>query len=163
MSCNKHQPHVLVLPEDDADSRLATGFHLQVDRNRQRRMQVLPVAGGWNEVLDLFLSIHVREMNRWHQRLMILLIDCDGHANRLDDVRTQIPANLSDRVFVLGTLTEPEDLTPELGSLEAVGAAIANDCRERTNTVWNHDLLRHNVGEVQHLNLLVRTLLFTAA
>jgi hypothetical protein len=126
-------------------------------------MQVLPAAAGWEKLVDLFLSDHVGEMDRWHQRLMILLIDCDGHADRLDDVRTQISAHLTDRVFVLGTFTQPEDLTPELGSLDAVVAAIPNDCRERTNTVWNHDLLRHNVGQVQRMNLLVRTLLFTAA
>ena len=64
MSVNKYQPHVLVLPEDDANRQLANGFHLQVAWTRQRQMQVLPVAGGWNEVLNLFKSEHVLEMDR---------------------------------------------------------------------------------------------------
>lgn len=60
MSPNRHRPHVLVLPEDDANRELANGFHLQIDLTRQRQMQVLPVAGGWNEVLKRFKSEHVR-------------------------------------------------------------------------------------------------------
>jgi hypothetical protein len=48
VSCNKNQPHVLVLPEDDDNLRLAKEFQLNVDWNRQRQMQVLRVAGGWN-------------------------------------------------------------------------------------------------------------------
>ena len=59
MSVNKHLPHILVLPEDDANRQLANGFLLQVDPTRMRQMQVLPVAGGWTAVLDQFLSDEV--------------------------------------------------------------------------------------------------------
>ena len=74
---NRNEPHVLVLPEDDANLRLAKEFHLNVDWNRQRQMQVLRVAGGWNEVLNLFASVHVVDMDRLHHRFMVLLIDFD--------------------------------------------------------------------------------------
>ncbi len=45
MSVNKYLPHVFVLPEDDANRQLASGFHLQVPWDRQRQMQVL--SSGW--------------------------------------------------------------------------------------------------------------------
>ena len=35
---NKHEPHVFVLPEDDANTRLANAFHKNVDWNRYRQM-----------------------------------------------------------------------------------------------------------------------------
>jgi hypothetical protein len=59
VSVNKHLPHVFVLPEDDANRQLAKGFELQIDPSRLRRIQVLPAAGGWNEVLKSFLADHV--------------------------------------------------------------------------------------------------------
>ncbi len=62
MSVNRELRHLFVLPEDDANLRLANGFHLEVAWNRQRQMQVLPVAGGWNEVLILFEDVHVVEI-----------------------------------------------------------------------------------------------------
>ena len=66
MGVNQYKPHVLVLPEDDANSSLANGFHLELGQIRQ--MQVLEVAGGWNEVLTLFESVHAAEMDRCRHR-----------------------------------------------------------------------------------------------
>jgi hypothetical protein len=43
MSVNKYLPHVLVLPEDDANRQLATGFEIEVKHTR--RIQVLVEAG----------------------------------------------------------------------------------------------------------------------
>jgi len=53
MSVNKYLPHVLVLPEDDANRQLANGFQLDVFL-ATRRMQILEEAGGWQEVLNRF-------------------------------------------------------------------------------------------------------------
>ncbi|HEX4229241.1 MAG TPA: hypothetical protein VHZ07_11265 [Bryobacteraceae bacterium] len=61
MSVNKFKPHVLILPEDDANRQLANGFLLALDPIVQRNVQVLPVAGGWIEVLHCFKSDHVAE------------------------------------------------------------------------------------------------------
>ena len=108
MSVNKHLPHILVLPEDDANRQIANGFHLGIQETR--RVQVLPVAGGWMEVLDSFQTDHVVGMRQFPNRLMVLLIDLDGHEKRLADAKRHIPAELVDRVFVLGVLTKPEDL-----------------------------------------------------
>jgi hypothetical protein len=100
MGVNHYRPHLLVLPEDDANSRIANGFQIKVNFDRQ--MQVLEVAGGWLAVLELFESTHAKEMHKWEQRVMVLLIDCDGDANRLQTARTKIPSDLAERVFVLG-------------------------------------------------------------
>jgi len=158
VSVNKHLPHIYVLPEDDADRRLANGFHLEVDRIRQ--MQVLPAAGGWNEVLNSFNRDHVGKMERWTNRFMVLVIDFDGHEERLADAKKVIPAGLIDRVFILGALTEPEDLTADLGLFEEIGRAMARDCRSQTDTTWGHELLRHNAAEIERMRDHVRPILF---
>ncbi len=160
MSVNRYQPHVLVLPEDDANRQLANGFLLEVDWTRQRQIQVLEEAGGWTAVLERFLADHVAGMRSNPQRFMVLLIDLDGNQERLPDVKSKIPGYLTDRVFVLGTWSEPEDLKKALGAYETIGAAMAQDCREGTETVWGHDLLRHNADELARLRDQVHPILF---
>jgi hypothetical protein len=157
---NRDQPHVLVLPEDDANRQLANGFHLQVDFARQRRMQVLPVAGGWIRVLEQFKSDHLNIMVGNPNRFMILLIDFDGRAERLNMAKAAIPDELADRVFILGAFNEPEALKVELGSFENIGSSLADDCRDDTYTTWGHQLLQHNAGELDRLREYVRPILF---
>lgn len=161
MSVNRNRPHVLVLPEDDANRQLATGFQLAVDLNRQRQMQVLPVVGGWNDVLNRFRSEHITDLVRYPDRHMVLLIDFDGRADRFDQVRAAIPNDLTERVFILGSWAQPEALKhANLGSYETIGLALARDCRAGTDTTWSHELLRHNASELDRLRQRVRPLLF---
>lgn len=160
MSVNRELPHVFVLPEDDANLRLANELHINVDLSRQRQLQVLPVAGGWIEVLDQFESAHVGAMDRWHHRFMVLLIDFDGRETRLQNAKTRIPPRLAERVFILGALNDPEALRNSLGPYGSIGAAMAKDCREGTNTTWGHELLRHNASELGRLSDRVRPILF---
>ena len=161
MSVNAYEPHVFVLPEDDANRQLADGFHLEVDWFRQKQMQVLRVARGWRRVLELFKSEHAAEMDRNPNRFMVLLIDLDRKHDRLDVVKAEIPTGLADRVFVLGAWHEPEDLRKaKLGSYEAIGSALAKDCREETDSTWGHPLLQHNASELDRLREHVRPILF---
>jgi hypothetical protein len=160
MSVNKYLPHVLVLPEDDANRQLANGFHLQVPSDRQRRMQVLAPAGGWNEVLNLFNAVHAMEMDRCPSRFMVLLIDFDRAVDRLEKAKARIPAHLTGRVFILGALSEPHDLKADLGPYESIGSRTARDCREGTDITWGHRLLQHNLGELDRLREHVRPILF---
>jgi hypothetical protein len=157
VSVNNRRPHVFVLPEDRANSQLANGFLLEVDWARQRQIQILAEAGGWLKVLDGFQLTHVPKMDRYASRLIVLLIDFDRQENRLEYVRTRIPERLKDRVFVLGAWSEPEDLKKPL---EALGSALARDCRQETYTTWEHDLLRHNTNELARLRQRVRPILF---
>jgi hypothetical protein len=160
MAPNKHQPHVLVLPEDGADRQLANGFLLDLSLFT-RRIQVLEEAGGWTRVLDQFETDHVVGLERWPTRFMVLLIDFDGNENRLAQAKSRIPASLHDRVFVLGSLTDPEDLTNQFGlSFEEIGKALAKDCREDSNAIWSHTLLRHNADELNRMRDCIRPILF---
>lgn len=152
---------MLVLPEDGADRELANGFHLSVDFTRQRQMQVLPVAGGRNEVLERFNSEHVEAMVRYADRFMILLMDFDGEEDWVENAKARIPEYLAERVFILGPLLEPEDLKrANLGAYEEIGAKLADECRRDTDTTWNHPLLRHNTRELDRLREHVRPILF---
>ena len=129
MSVNKYLPYLFVLPEDDANRQLATGFQLNTVKDRQ--MYVLEVAGGWNEVVSLFASVHIAEMERDGNRFMVLLLDFDDRLTRLERVKAVIPGHLNDRVFVLGARTNPEALRQALrpaglDSYENIGFALAN-------------------------------------
>jgi hypothetical protein len=159
MSVNKYRPHVYVLPEDDANRQLANGFHMQVPSDRQQQMGLLNVAGGWTKTLELFALEHEMKMDLYPERFMVLLIDFDGNQQRLTDAKATIPHHLSERVFILGVLTEPEALK---GDLEQIGADLAKDCREDTHTAWAHPLLQHNAGELDRLRKRVRPILFAS-
>lgn len=158
MSVNKYKPHLFVLPEDDANINLANGFHLGVDLIRQ--MQVLSAAGGWNAALERFKSEHVKGMDEWPERFIVLLIDFDGRENRLEIAKAAIPEHLADRVFVLGVLSRPEELKAILGAYEEIGLAMADDCRRGTDSTWGHALLKHNASELERLRVSVRSILF---
>lgn len=160
MSVNKYLPHVLVLPEDDANSSVANGFHLEIVSTKSKQMQVLPVAGGWNEVLRRIGSEHSSEMVRCPERFMVLLIDFDNQADRLRKAKAAIPPEITDRVLVLGVLSAPEDLKNTLGSYETIGSALARDCRDGTDATWGHNLLLHNASELDRLRQHVRPFLF---
>lgn len=161
MSVNKHQPHVLVLPEDDSNRQLANGFHLELDWDRSRRMQVLTPAGGWAQVVNRFVSDHVPQMKHNPHRFMVLLIDFDGRSDRLENAKARIPEDLTRRVFILGASTQPEALRQaNMGSYEEIGMAMARDCRQDTDHIWAHNLLRHNAGELARLREHVREILF---
>jgi len=162
VSVNHYLPHVFVLPEDDANSRLADGFHDEVEWTRYRQMQVLRVAGGRERVLELFKAQHVKGMDRFTKRFVVLLTDFDGDEDWLEHARAAIPEHLTDRVFILGSRTNPEALKIALGLgfCEPIGSALAKDCRDDSYTSWAHDLLRHNAVELDRLRDHVRPILF---
>jgi hypothetical protein len=160
MSVNRFQPHVLVLPEDDANSQIANGFWLYPSLIA-RRFQILPSAGGWHKVLECFEEDHTYGMRENTNRSMVLLIDFDGHESRLKEVRARIPQELAERVFVLGTLSEPEALRRDMRmAYETIGSDLAKDCHDGTDTSWSHGLLRHNASELGRLRESVRPILF---
>ena len=161
MSVNRYRPHVLVLPEDDANRQLANGFHLEINPLLTRYIQVLEEAGGRTKVLERFKSDHVIEMDRYPTRFMVLLIDFDDKEERLNAARAAISGHLTERVFILGVLSEPETLRKaKLGSYETIGGAMARDCREETDAILGHELLRHNACELDRLRVQVRPILF---
>jgi len=160
MSVNKFRKHVFVLPEDDANRQVAIGFFLAPFLLNQQ-FQVVRTAGGWAQVVERFKSQYVGGMDRNPFTSIVLLIDFDGHEPRLKQIKAEIPVRLEGRVFILGALTTPEALRQAgLGSYKEIGLAMAKDCREGTDTIWGHALLRHNATELERLLHLVRPVLF---
>jgi hypothetical protein len=124
-------------------------------------MQILPVAGGWHQVLDRFVTDHVPEMEKNENRSMILLIDFDGREDRFAAACACIPPHLLDRVFVIGVWTNPEHLRRTMNqSYETIGTLLSQDCRNATADAWNQDLLRHNERELDRLRGLLRPILY---
>lgn len=155
MSVNRHQPHLLILPEDDANQRIANGFLLE-SGVAHRCVQIDNVAGGWMAVLDVFEGEHAAAMRRFTKRIIILLIDFDEDGNRLAYVSERIPADLRERVFVLGSWKEAEDL----GKAEPMGRRLAQACRTDSEGDRGHELLRHNSGELEGFRPAARAILF---
>ncbi|KAM3100873.1 hypothetical protein ACKFKF_10400 [Phormidesmis sp. 146-12] len=135
MSIDKYQPHLLVLPEDDANRQVAIGFLLDPSLN-SRVIQVLPEARGWKDVVERFIHQYAFTLQQYPDRMIALLIDFDEDENRLNYVKEQIPENVESRVFVLGVLSEPEKLRSDIKkSFEEIGEALAKDCSSETNKV----------------------------
>jgi len=155
---NKYRPHVLVLPEDDANRQIANGFLLWPSLKDQN-IQILPSAGGWTAVRDKLHTL-LPDISKYPDRIMVLLVDFDGQPNRREQVITDVPDELRVRIFLLGVLSVPEVLRSSLGSYEKIGRALAEDCAANTTSVWGHELLAHNADEAARLMAKVRSILF---
>lgn len=162
MGCNNYKPHLLVLLEDDANRQIAMGFVLAPTLN-ERVIQFLPVAGGWLKVVAKFKHEQVVDMHRYSERRVVLIIDFDDQVERLSQIQEEIPEGLINRVFVLGTLSEPENLRTQMNkSFEKIGQALAQDCADNTQTVWGHPLLKHNESELGRMVKNVKPFLFNS-
>lgn len=153
---NRERPHLMVLPEDAANNDLVNGFLLHPDIE-SGQIRVLPSAGGWTRVRDDFASIHIKEMRRYPQRRMVLLVDFDEHRSRFDAVFAVVPDDLKNRVFVLGIFDEPEAVRHEIAvSIEELGEALAEECVKDQDALWNHRLLVNNREERERLRTAIR-------
>lgn len=160
MSVNKYSSHILVLPEDKANSDIVNGFLLH-PRLNARSIQVLPPAGGWSAVVEKFQGDHVSKMRQYSARRMVLLIDFDTQDSRFEYISQQIPDDLKDRVFILGVSDEPEVLKRSLGkSFESIGEALAANCADNNDELWEHDLLKQNKPELERMVSAVKPFLF---
>ncbi len=159
MSVNKYKPHLLILPEDDANRQIATGFILDINVNKQA-IKTESRAKGWLKAIKK-LEDNFLEMQTYPQRRILLLIDFDDKEDRLTLVKGIIPNALTDRVFVISVLSEPEKLkSATQKSYEKIGEALAKDCSDNTYTLWNHPLLQHNKPELDRMKMEVKPFLF---
>ena len=161
MSVNAYIPHLLVLPEDEANRVIANGFvnHVNVV---MRAVQVLPRASGWSDVVEKFKAHHLKKMREFPERRILLLIDFDENPEaRLIYIENEIPEDVKSRVCVLGIHSEPEKLRSATGKkFEAIGATLANECAEDRRDLWVHELLKHNEPELVRLSQDVSPFLF---
>lgn len=164
MSANKYKPHILVIPEDDADRKLAFGFsyHPAV---ADRAIDVRVPAGGWSRVLEVFEEEYIPHLRNFQQAHAVLLIDFDEKGeSRRGLCEQRIPMDLKSRTFLIGTSDAPEDLKRELNlTLEQIGTALADDCGRDDLGRWTHPHLVHNLAEVQRMKRTVHPILFPGA
>ncbi len=157
MSANRLKPHVLILPEDDANRQLANGFERGL---RTRQFQVLPPAGGWPKIGPKFELAHIPEMRANPNRQMVLLVDFDKSKVRFDQIWKSVPDDLLNRVFILGVWTNPEKLKHSR-SLESIGKELAIACKDDVPGDWNDELLRHNLPELERMRQSIGPILFS--
>lgn len=158
MSENKFQDHIYFLPEDDANKDILNGLIVKLSTNQIR---VLNVAGGWSKAIEQFKSTHVQNLRRYTVRHFVLVIDIDKSETRIKDFLNEVPVDLSERVFILGTWSEPEELKAKLQcNYEKIGNQIAEECKNDSIDFWNHELLKHNMDELRRLNLVMKKIIF---
>lgn len=151
MSINKHLPHLLVIPEDDANRQIMEGFrnHLSI---APRKIHVENVAGGWQKALESFQDEHAPLMRKYDKRQVLIMIDFDEVGNRLARAKEYIPEDLRDRVFVLGSSSNPEKLSSALKlKKEEVGTELAQACVTDSGEIWDNPLLSHNQSELARM------------
>ncbi len=157
MSANNYRPHLLVLPEDDANRQMLVGFRNYRAVN-SRQMPIQNVAKGWRKALTAVLEDHVRMMRTYPNRHVLLVIDFDNQVARREDILSQMPADLRDR---FGCSDEPERLFAALGTRpESIGEMLATDCNQDTSFTWGHEMLTHNASELERLRVNVKPFLF---
>lgn len=164
MSSNKYQPHVLVLPEDDANRALANGFLLH-PAVVAGRVQVLPATGGWPDVREA-VARDRNNLARYPNRHLLLLVDFDDQPDRRPtQLLGNLPAEFKERVYLFGVLSNPEKLKAALDhrGLEEIGEQIAKDCHTGTGTILQHDLLLHNADEAARMARTLKPFLLPSA
>jgi hypothetical protein len=158
---NNYLPHIHVLAEDDRNRQIANGFLLELNVDNHA-VQVLELADGWKKAVEKFTKEYASEMRQLPERMMVFLIDFDNNfEKRLSSVERQIPEDLKARVLVLGVLSEPRNLKTNIKkSYEEIGEALAKDCSDNTHELWEHNLLKHNKGELDRMASSVKPFLF---
>ncbi|MDG4594634.1 MAG: hypothetical protein P9F75_02900 [Candidatus Contendobacter sp.] len=156
---NRYLAHLQILPEDDAYREIVNGF-LKHDRLIERKIQVLPPAGGWMKVLE---KIKDCQLQRFGERRLLLLIDFDDVdvTNRKQILKSKIPEEIKNRVYFMGIRSEPEKLRSSCNKkFESIGNTLAAECAEDEQRLWKHELLAHNAAELARLTADVRPFLF---
>jgi hypothetical protein len=158
---NRYTDHLYILPEDDCDRQLANGFRSH-DQVRTPRIQVMPPADGWAEVLKKFQVEYIAHLRRYKLGHLVMLIDFDGdYGNRRAHFDRETPADLKDRVFVIGARLTPEELKKALGKdFEDIGKSLADACFKGIDGDWSHQELSHNDPDRQRLLRSVKPFLF---
>ena len=159
MSANKFRPHLLVLPEDDANREIANGFGLRIEQN-VRQFQVLSPVGGWVAVREKFRSERIPYLKSWPEAFMILIVDFDQRENRYDEMAKVVPDDMEHRVFIVGVWSEPERPRSDFGSFERLGEELAEECLTNQGRTWDHDQIRHNAEELTRMRATLRPIFF---
>lgn len=164
MGVNRWEPHIVVIPEDEANLQLVNGF-INYFAVNSRQLGLESPAGGWMPALTLFESDHVSYLRRYKKGNVVILIDFDGEEDaRRTYCENRIPDDVKPRTFLIGTRNQPEDLRREIKlSLESIGESAARDCAQNQTHFWGHDHLTHNLTELARLLPIAHPILFPGA
>lgn len=133
------------MPEDHQTRQLAVGFLLPFFPPC-RQIRVLPPARGWLRAVDRARE----ELRKNPVAHVALVIDFDHDQGRSSYIRSQMKPEEGDRLMILGSWEEAGDLKGSgLGSLESVGARLAEACQLGEEGPWVHPLLAHNQSELE--------------
>lgn len=165
MSINIYREHVIVVPEDEADRQLANGFE-QHHSVRHRTIQIMPIAGGWPALFDLFRKEYASYVRKYPKAHIVLIVDFDddieSRLRQYDRVLSEFPdrAVWENRVYLLGATKDPEQLSSHLKLTKTqIGLQLAEECERGEFDLWNHELLAHNCDTRQPM-VAVRDTLF---
>ena len=174
---NIYKPHLVIIPEDDNYRQIANGF-LKNSSLDHRVIQVAPLANGGDKAEDLFVKNYASKIQKNPENTRVcLLIDFDETKTRqakdrvnkvkqkLENAQYDIDEinAIMERVFVLGVLSESENLKKALKyqkTFEKIGETLATDCDEKIYELWGHELLQHNASELNRMVSSVRPFLF---
>jgi hypothetical protein len=160
-AANDYKPHLLVIPEDKANQDIVNGFSLHLEVN-ERQFTVLPIAKGWSKGKERLSELCEKRLSKCKTAYALLIVDYDGDRDRGSKIKSSLPAEVKDRVFVIGILSEPERLKSSINQkYEDIGRLVAEGCREKSTDFWEQqELLAHNLDEVQRLSKAVRNFFF---
>lgn len=161
MSINSYKPHVLILPEDAANCQIVIGFLLDPSLN-VCNVKLLKPSGGWARVLDSFKNDHINDLRKYPNRHFVMVIDFDAQGDsRRERFESEIPVDLRDRVYLLGSSQTPEALKNACRcSFESIGKQLAEACYSNTEGLWSQEMLADNQTERSRLNGAVKSILF---
>ena len=173
MSTNKRE--IIVISEDDANRQIANGFKVY-EKVKFRNIYVFPESvigkGGWEKVIKWFFDTQISGMYSNPNRVAIFVVDFDKKKGYEDDkeyhkecVKRKTPIDLENRIFVLGSLDEPEEIVKGLKGTKkerwnTLGENLAKDCDKDTNDFWQHKQLRHNLPELKRMRSIVKPIIF---
>ena len=144
---NKFRDHLVIVPEDQKNNDLINGF-VNASLFESRAFQVQAIAGGWPKAVD---SLQHMQLAALPLRRILLVIDFDEKLeSRYGQVNDRLSKFLAptehQRVYLLGTRSEPEDFRSTLKmSSEQVGAQLYLDCKTPQPGLWGHALFTHNL------------------
>jgi len=168
LSVNKFQPHLLILPEDQAVKDVAIGAVESIRVKAAANLSIEKLLDGWRKLEDR-LPEYDHYLGKHPEARLLAIIDLDGDRNRPDEVRTWINVSFADRIFLLSSFHEPEALQRALhqdlkltGSLEMIGGTLVDDCPDDQSEAWAHSHLEHNKPELERFMASCRPILFDA-
>lgn len=144
MAPNKYKWHLIILPEDDATRQIANGLSDSRDE-LENAVQVLKECRGWQHTLD---DLADQNLQDYPERRVLLVIDFDKAEGRLDYIKkNELVQEFHDRVFVIGSKFEAEDLKRALGlKFNKLGEKLGKEC-----SAWDTPLLADCKSEICRL------------